>query len=262
MDTVNGWGTALGTLRRLADITGQQLGDEVGLTRAAISLYEHQQRGPDSGIVRRLNSALARLMDLPEASEYLNALAVVDGLLPPQGGDDAEVGFLAQLVEEFDPYFQGGTLRVIAEAMRPLNRSVRMNIARRCAVARGRELVRRLAGKPPKSAGLAEFLAFFRDAGAPLDGALRWDEAVVRRFLHDHFEERVCETFASMDPDSAMAHLVAARVIVNFFDQTLDDALDRKRTEEIVRHRLVPHSSAASLPSTRSSRPRGRKGTK
>jgi hypothetical protein len=105
--------------------------------------------------------------------------------------------------------------------------------------------VRWLSGKPPKSAGLEEFLAFFRDAGAPLDSALRWNEALVRRFLRDRFDVHVCEAISWIDGGSPAAPLVAARAILNAFEEALDEALDPQLTAATVRQRLVPRSSPA-----------------
>jgi transcriptional regulator with XRE-family HTH domain len=243
VDSVNSWGAALAKLRCLVGVTGQQLGDKVGLTRAAISLYEKHKRDPDSQTVRSLNSALARFAELPELSEYLGALGILDGLLPPQDNGDADFGFLALLVAEFDPYFESGALRAIVTATAHLDQRARLNIARKCAIARGQELVHWLAGQPPKSVGLAEFLSIFRDAGAPLDGALKWDEALVRRFLIDRFEKSVCRAIAAMKRDTPTAPLVAARVILNAFEEVLDSARDPKFTIATVRRSLLPRSS-------------------
>jgi transcriptional regulator with XRE-family HTH domain len=246
------WREALKEVCRAAGFSQAALADKADLWPMALTRYLRKANtdgayAPDAKRVRDLNHAAAELAGVPEIEPYLNALGIFDGLLAPQGGGEADFAFLAELVAEFDPYFQRGALRAMVDAMASLDQSARLDIARSCAVARGRELVRWLARKPPKSAGLAEFLAFFRDAGAPLDGALRWNEAVVRRFLRDRFDARVCQAIAGIDGGTPAAPLVAARVILNAFDGALDDALDPKLTAAIVRHRLVPRSSSRAV---------------
>ena len=197
---------------------------------------------PDAKRVHDINHAAALLAGFPEIEPYLNALAVFDGLLAPQNGDMADTGFFTELVAEFDPYFEGGAERAILEAAAPLDRSARWDIARKCAVLRGREVVRRLAGKPPKSAGLAEFLALFQEAGAPIGHALRRNEALLRRWVRDRFELRVCEEIAAIDGASPAAPLKAARAILNAFDEALDGALGQNFSVGLLRGDIEPPS--------------------
>lgn len=242
------WREAVQQVCKAAHISQAALARKADLYPMALTRYlrkANTQRtySPDAKRVRDINHAAAALASVPEIEAYLNTLAALDDLLAPQLTDEAEGGFLLELVAEFDPYFEGGAERAILEAVAPLDRSARLDIARRCAVARGRELVRWLAGKPPKSAGLAEFLSFFREAGAPLDGSLRRNEALVRRLVRDRFDVRVCEEIARIDGESPAAPLKAAREILNAFEKALDDALDQNINATIARGHLAPRSS-------------------
>ena len=241
------WREAVQQVCKAAHISQAALARKADLYPMALTRYlrkANTQRtySPDAKRVRDINHAAAALASVPRSgvSEHAGRLGRAAGAA---AYDEAEGGFLLELVAEFDPYFEGGAERAILEAVAPLGRSARLDIARRCALARGRELVHWLAGKPPKSAGLAEFLSFFREAGAPLDGSLRRNEALVRRLVRDRFDVRVCEEIARIDGESPAAPLKAAREILNAFEKALDDALDHNINTTIARGRLAPHSS-------------------
>lgn len=250
-------------LCQAAGISHAALAKKAGLNPMALSrnLKNANTQGaytPDAKRVRDINHAAALLAGFPEIEPYLNALAVFDGLLTPQNGDMADTGFFTELVAEFDPYFEGGAERAILEAAAPLERGARWDIARKCAVVRGREVVRRLAGKPPKSAGLAEFLALFQEAGAPIGHALRRNDALLRRWLRDRFELRVCEEIAAIDGASPAAPLKAARAILNAFDEALDNALGRNFSVALLRGQIEPPSPSRTATRVRRQRKAGK----
>ena len=223
MEHVNGWGAALRAIRSLAGISGQQLGNEVGLTRAAISLYENDDRRPDAHNVRALNSAIARLARLPEASDYLNALAFLDDLLVPSRGDFASEAVL-RLILDFGDYFEGGT-DALVQAWGKLNDERRLRVVIALATIRGEELKKRLEGRPERAFPLVAILTVFDKAGAPLYDALRLDERLVRRVIRDRFESLVGAELAKMSAVKAEARFAAMARILQHFDEALDDAL-------------------------------------
>lgn len=67
----------------------------------------------------------------------------------------------------------------------------------------------------------------------------------------------LCEAIAKIEDGSAAAPLVAARAILNAFEEALDDALDPEFAAAIIRHRMLPRPSLRSAVIARVRRRRG-----
>jgi transcriptional regulator with XRE-family HTH domain len=243
------WREAVKNVAQAAGFSQAALAGNAGLYPMQLTRYLKRANAkgaypPTQKHIFAISRAAALLAELPEIEAYLNAVAGLEELLPPHGAGESDASFLLDFVEEFDPYFEGGAQRAILETSSPLSERERWEIVRMCAVARGRELVRRLAGKPPKPAGLSEFIWIFRDAGVPLDLALRHGEPLVHRLLRDGFEATVCETIAQIDGKSSAASIAAARVISMNFALALSRISDQNFTASIAKSLSSLYSTA------------------
>lgn len=78
---VSKWGGALRVILRTAKVSEASVAGEARLERMAISRYVRGKRRPDSKTVEHINQTAAAVVKTPDAQNYLDIAARLDGLL-------------------------------------------------------------------------------------------------------------------------------------------------------------------------------------
>jgi hypothetical protein len=229
----------------------------MALTRFLRKPGLHGAYTPDARQVRSISRASAKLANLPGIEPYLITLALLEELLLPGTATIASEPLL-ELATDLDPYFEGGMRGAIAAAWASLDDQMRFALLGGAAVEFGRELLRRLEGKPPRSTSLAIFLNLFSQVGAPLEGKLLANEALVLRIARDHFEAQITEALAKLG-GTPSERLETASSVVTSFDEAMAHVLDPVSLSVVQNDRLTKIKDYLS---PRRPAPRGARSTK
>jgi transcriptional regulator with XRE-family HTH domain len=208
-----------------AGVSEARLADEVGVTRMAMSRYVRGVRRPDSGTVRLTNDRATKLVGVPEARDYLFALAFYDGLLALESGDIPSAA-LRRLLRGFDAYFVTDASEAVEKAAKKarLGEQQILELFVDLAAVRGKHLLFRLDGAEPKEMSIDQVLWVFRTHGAPLEPHLRSDEEAKMRRIREFFglwvEAVVTSRFAEIPVERRRPAIAA---ILEQFAEAIDD---------------------------------------
>lgn len=169
----------------------------------AMSRYVRGVRRPDSDTVRLSNDMATKLIGVPEARDYLFALAFYDGLVSLDTGDIPSAA-LRRLLRGFDTHFVTDASEALAKAAKKasLGEHQILELFVDLAAVRGRHILFRLDGAEPTEVSIDQVLWVFRTHGAPLEPYLRSDEEAkirrIREFFYLWVEAVITSRFAEI----------------------------------------------------------------
>lgn len=183
------WGKEVRRILKRAKISEGSVADAIDFSRIAWSRYVRGKRRPDPGTVRKANSAIAKLVNIPELRDYLFGLALISGLIEPQV-HDVHLEAALTLLDSFNPYFQDSARKSVINAIQVAGlTTVQIQALFFDLVAvRGRYFLFRLDGARINELPIDELLHVFRVNGAPLEQYLRSDEDARLRRVYERFE--------------------------------------------------------------------------
>lgn len=264
--SVTRWGEAVRQIAKRGEFSQATLACEAGLNAMRLSRYlsgeykrddDYHAYAPGAVSVRAINRSVAKLARVPEAFDYLNALALGERLLKPERGDFA-IGAAIALLLSFDDYFIHGAESAVSAAFDRAGWDLRQRGVLYSALAamRGRQILSKLEGHRPRDLAFDEVLWLFESSGIPLERWVRHDVETTIRRVRERFSVLVDAEIARTSSERSERADILRKVGAHF-DYALRDIMAAVHAGEFVKE--LARVSASRTPK-RTPRKRLRKG--
>lgn len=222
------WGHAVLELLDHAHLSVAQLAAEIGKNRAITHRHLKGERNPSPDMVRRINRALAQVLKSIDVENYLNAVALANGIIRATAGDVEMVFEGATLALEIAPrYFRDGYQEEIRKELSGWEPGRRRALDLALNRMMRRRLIRHIDGVLPASKTYFEETRSVCEAqGLKLDRWMRTEDELRRIRLRDEFLQTIRKALAEASSDIATRNRLEG-VVLNAYHELANAEIER-----------------------------------